>query len=154
MKILIALIICSVAFAGALYPRSGRDLMAVSAANLDSQVSESSELRDGDRFFVRVSACDDGGRAYVNGTKIVDVGFGENSDWLDVTQDLVKAKNKIKFEVINKTGAITYLIQVRKNNSIVYEQACGQVAVLGCESNRAFRVGVAREFTYSIVRTK
>jgi hypothetical protein len=103
-----------------------------------------------DRYYIRVTGCDDGGRAYLNKTQVVDVGFGEDSRWLDITDDLTKKDNKIKFEVVNKTGAITYLFQVRKNNTLVYNQSCGTAGVAGCEDNRAFRLGVAREFTYTI----
>ena len=103
-----------------------------------------------DRYYIRVSSCDDGGRAYLNGVQVVDVGFADDSNWLDITQDLTKKKNEVKFQVINKTGAITYRFLVRRNNEIVYDQTCGTVAVVGCEDNRAFKIGTAREFTYRI----
>jgi hypothetical protein len=103
-----------------------------------------------DRYLIRVKDCDDGCRAYLNGTMVVDIGFADDSNWLDVTQDLTKKKNEVKFQVINKTGAITYRFQVRKNDEIVFDQTCGTVARVGCEDNRAFRVGTAREFTYKI----
>lgn len=103
-----------------------------------------------DRYYVRVSACDDGGRAYLNNNLVVDVGFDEDSNWLDITEDVLRGKSEIKFEVINRTGAITYLFQVKKNDRIVFEQGCGKVKEVGCENNRAFRVGKARKFTYTI----
>jgi hypothetical protein len=105
-----------------------------------------------DRYYLRVSGCDDGGRAYLNNNLIVDVGFDEDSNWLDITGDVAQGKDKIKFEVINKTGAITYVFQVKKNDTIVFEQACGKVKEIGCENNRAFHVGKARKFTYTIHR--
>jgi hypothetical protein len=114
-----------------------------------NKVVESSKPK-GDRYYVRISGCDDGGKAYINNTLVVDVGFDEDSNWLDVTEDLNKKRNEIKFRAINRTGAITYIFQVKKNNIIVYEEACGEAKVNGCENNRAFRVGVAREFTYKI----
>jgi len=103
-----------------------------------------------DRYFIRVSACDDGCRAFVNGVQVVDIGFNDDSNWLDVTADLTKKKNELKFQVVNKTGAITYRFLVRKNNEIVFDQACGTIAQVGCEDNRAFKIGTAREFTYRI----
>ncbi len=106
------------------------------------------------RYYLRVSGCDDGGRAYLNGKLVVDVGFNEDSNWLDITEDVAQGKDEIKFEVINKTGAITYVFQVKKNDTIVFEQACGKVKEIGCENNRAFRVGTARKFTYTIGRDK
>jgi hypothetical protein len=99
-----------------------------------------------------VSGCDDGGRAYLNSKLVVDVGFDEDSNWLDITEDVAQGKDEIKFEVINKTGAITYVFQVKKNDTIIFEQACGKAKEMGCENNRAFRVGKARKFTYTIGR--
>lgn len=102
-----------------------------------------------DRYSIRVTGCDDGGRAYLNGTMIVDVGFGEDSRWLDISADL-KRKNEVRFQVLNKTGAITYLFQVRKNGEIIYSQSCGVAGTIGCEENRAFKIGMAREFVYKL----
>jgi hypothetical protein len=103
-----------------------------------------------DRYYLRVSGCDDGGRAYLNDNLVVDVGFDEDSNWLDITEDVAQGKDEIKFEVINRTGAITYVFQVKKNDTIIFEQACGKAKEIGCENNRAFRVGKARKFTYNI----
>jgi hypothetical protein len=121
------------------------------ALAVEQSVAGSSPLK-ANRYYLRVSGCDDGGRAYLNDKLIVDVGFGEDSNWLDITEDAAQGKGEIKFEVINKTGAITYVFQVKKNDTIVFEQACGQVKEIGCENNRAFRVGKARKFTYTIRR--
>lgn len=102
------------------------------------------------RYYLRVSGCDDRGKAYLNNQLIVDVGFDEDSNWLDITEDVAQGRDKIKFEVVNKTGAITYVFQVKKNDSMVFEEACGKAKIIGCENNRAFRVGKARTFTYTI----
>lgn len=116
------------------------------------QSVEGSSPVKADRYYVRVSGCDDGGRAYLNNNLVVDVGFDEDSNWLDITEDVYQGKDEIKFEVINRTGAITYVFQVKKNDTIVFEQACGKAKEIGCENNRAFRVGKARKFTYTIRR--
>src|SRR5215203_4778327 len=83
-----------------------------------------------DRYFIRVSGCDDGGKAYLNNRLIVDVGFDEDSNWLDITEDVAQGKDKIRFEAINKTGAITYVFQVKMNDTIIFEQACGKAKVI------------------------
>jgi hypothetical protein len=111
---------------------------------------ESSSPPSADRIYMRVSGCDDGCKAFIDGTLYIDVGFAEDSNWLDITEDVANGKRDIRFKVINKTGAITYVFQVRKNNSMIYEQACGTAKVIGCENNRAFRVGIAREFAYEV----
>lgn len=115
-----------------------------------NQLIESSNLQTAGRYYIRIHSCDDGGRAYVNDTQVIDVGFNEDSNWLEVTEDLTEGSNAVKFEAINKTGAITYVFQVKRNNRIIFERACGKVSEVGCENNRAFRVGVAREFTYAV----
>jgi hypothetical protein len=103
-----------------------------------------------DRYYLRVSGCDDGGRAYLNNRLMVDVGFDEDSNWLDITEDVIEGKEEIKFEVVNRTGAITYLFQVKKNDAVIFERACGKAREVGCENNRAFPVGKARKFTFTI----
>jgi len=130
-------------------------LLLIAGSLLAISVKQSvagSPIVKADRYYLRVAGCDDGGRAYLNNNLIVDVGFDEDSNWLDITEDVAQGKDEIKFEVINKTGAITYLFQVRKNETIVFEQACGKAKEIGCENNRAFRVGKARKFTYTIRR--
>jgi hypothetical protein len=121
-------------------------LLAISV----KQSVEGSTPVKADRYYLRVSGCDDGGRAYLNDNLVVDVGFDEDSNWLDITEDVAQGKDEIKFEVINRTGAITYVFQVKKNDTIIFEQACGKAKEIGCENNRAFRVGKARKFTYNI----
>jgi hypothetical protein len=118
------------------------------------QAGKGSALVMADRYYLRVSGCDDGGRAYLNDRLVVDVGFDEDSDWLDVTEDVARGKGEIKFEVINRTGAITYVFQVRKNDALIFEEACGKAKETGCENNRAFPVGKARKFTYTIRRDR
>lgn len=128
-------------------------LLAISAGLAPGpRVAAKSISGNTDRYFVRVTGCDDGGRAFLNGTKIVEVGFGEDSNWLDITRDLVRRKNQLTFHVVNRTGAITYRFQVRKNGEMIYDQNCGVAGTIGCEENRAFRVGVARTFTFKIDR--
>ena len=125
-------------------------LVLIAGAALSGRQSAADTVLSNDRYYIRVTGCDDGGRAYINMTQVVDVGFGEDSRWLDVTDDLIKETNQIKFEVVNKTGAITYDFQVRRNDTVIYSEACGTAGMYGCENNRAFRLGVAREFTYQI----
>jgi hypothetical protein len=136
-----------------LIKKPGKGKTPGAAKSVKQSVAVSPSVK-ADRYYVRVSGCDDGGRAYLNNNLVVDVGFDEDSNWLDITEDVAQGKDEIKFEVINRTGAITYVFQVRKNDTIVFEQACGKAKEIGCENNRAFRVGKARKFTYAIRRDK
>jgi hypothetical protein len=81
---------------------------------------------------------------------MVNVGFDEDSNWLDITDHIRKGRNQVSFKALNKTGAITYLFQVRKDDSIIFERTCGAVKVVGCENNKAYRIGVAAQFTVTI----
>jgi hypothetical protein len=128
-------------------------LLCLPGISLKQSVASSS-FSEVNRYYIRVSECDDAGKAYLNNDLIVNVGFDEDSNWLDVTEDVLQGRNQIKFEVINKTGAITYNFQVKRNNTIVFEQSCGKVKEVGCENNRAFKVGKARKFTYTIGKDK
>src|SRR4051812_23880417 len=52
-----------------------------------------------DYFYVRVFNCDDGGRAFLNDTLVTEVGFGDDSGWINVTDRLKPGLNKITFQV-------------------------------------------------------
>lgn len=103
---------------------------------------------DDDNYSIRLFNCDDGCRALVDDNVILETGFGEDSGWLT---DLSAQGRKIRFQVINKEGAIAYGFQVRKGEVIVFEKICGTSRVVGCENNRDFPIGVAREFTYELI---
>lgn len=102
-------------------------------------------LRD-DNYAIRLFNCDDGCRAVVDDTVVLETGFGEDSGWL--TDSSIQGR-RVRFQVVNKGGAIAYGFQVRKGEKIVFEKTCGRSGEIGCENNRAdFSVGVAGEFIY------
>jgi len=105
-----------------------------------------------ERYFIRAFNCDDGGRAFVNGTLVATVGFGDDSGWVDVTRFLRHGRNSIKFQVINEIGAITYGFQVRRDQAILFNTSCGVHHQYGCEGNRDFPVGVARELSFDLIQ--
>jgi hypothetical protein len=71
------------------------------------------------KYSIRLFNCDDGCRAYLNERLVGETGFGQDSGWLDISNRLGSGAAKLKFEVINRTGAIAYGIQVRVNNALV-----------------------------------
>jgi hypothetical protein len=85
---------------------------------------------------------------------VAEMGFGagDPTDDIDITPSLKTGQNRIRFGVINKAGGIAYGFQVLKNKSLVFERVCGQAGVMGCDNNRTFPSGVAREFTYTIMK--
>ncbi len=111
------------------------------------------------RYFFRLFNCNDSCSAFVNGNNVFvnaeggfETNFGEDGGWIDITEILQAGRNQIKFTVNNGSGAIAYGIQVTKNGSILYEKTCGRAGQVGCENNRVFPKGIAREFTYTIIK--
>jgi hypothetical protein len=106
----------------------------------------------GDRWAVRVFNSDDSGRARVNGASVVEMGFGQDSGFRDITTRLRSGSNQVVFEIVNTGGAITYGFEVSRNGAVVFRQACGTARVAGCNNNQTMPAGVARSFAYSIQR--
>lgn len=104
------------------------------------------------KYFVRLFNCDDGCTARLNdgpsnSNEFFKAGFGEDSGWIDITSVVRAGENKITFAVNNQGGAIAYGFQLRKNETMLVNESCGRVGVVGCENNRRYPVGVAREFS-------
>lgn len=106
-------------------------------------------------YLVRLFGCDDGCSMKINGDKFeyLSTAFAEDSGWIDFTEALQSGRNTLKFEVNNEGGGgIAYSIRVRKNDSMIFEKICGRAGQIGCENNRVFPKGIAREFTYTMVK--
>ncbi len=100
------------------------------------------------RYYFRLFNCDDG--CSVEAGDFVSTEFGKDSGWIDFTDALYAIRNVIRFTVNNEGGGIAYGFRVRKNEATVFEKICGHAGAIGCENNRVFPKGVAREFTYTI----
>jgi hypothetical protein len=123
-----------------------------SADDRQQEFAPSTVTRAAYNIYVRVSNCDDGGRAILNDMLVTEVGFGEDSGWVNVSSQLRSGGNRIKFQVLNDVGAITYGFQVRKNEEILFDVACGEHHKYGCEGNRQdFPIGIAREFVVEVM---
>lgn len=107
-----------------------------------------------DRYFVRLSNCDDSCIARINDQDIGTTGFGQDSGWIELDRKIQPGVNRIRFLVFNSRGAIAYAFQVRKNDTVVFEKVCGQAGRYGCENERVFpNNSLARTFTYELVWT-
>ena len=102
------------------------------------------------RYYFRLTNCDDG--CVAEAGDFVSIELGKDSGWIDFTEALQHGRNQIKFTVNNEGGGIAYGFRVRKNEATVFEEICGRAGTIGCENNRVFPKGVAREFTYTIVK--
>jgi hypothetical protein len=105
------------------------------------------------RYFVHLINCDDGCTAEMNGEVLSSTSFAQDSGWIDITEALEDGGNQIKFTVNNDGGGIAYGFQIRKNQTMLFEKICGRAGAIGCDNNRIFPKGVARTFTYEILRS-
>jgi hypothetical protein len=106
----------------------------------------------GGRYFVRLFNCDDSCWVNVNDGFAAATGFAQDTGWFDLTEALEDVVNKILFGVKNESKGIAYGFQVRRDETVSFEQICGNAGKFGCERNRQFPIGVVREFTYTIQR--
>lgn len=105
-----------------------------------------------DRYFVRLFNCDDSCIARIDDQDIASTGFGKDSGWIELGLAVRPTTNRIRFLVFNGQGAIAYGFQVRKNDTVVFEEICGQAGRFGCENNRTFpNNSLARTFSYELV---
>jgi hypothetical protein len=113
-----------------------------------TSIAKPPELPETSNYAIRAFNCDDGGRAFVNDSLAAEVGFGNDSGWVDVSRFVRHGANHIKFQVVNEIGAITYGFEVRRGATILFDATCGEHHRYGCEGNRNFPVGVARELFF------
>src|SRR5262245_3363181 len=104
------------------------------------QAASTGPATKADRYSVRLSNCDDGGEAYVNGILVGQVGFGGDSGPIDITDRLKPGDNTIEFHVVNTGGTITYTFEVMKNDVTIFRPTCGFHHQEGCENNRGYPV--------------
>jgi hypothetical protein len=101
---------------------------------------------------VRLFNCDDICRVSLNGAPVGEVGIGQDTGLLDVTERLRPGANDVTFELVNAHGGITYGFEVRVGDALVFQETCGLVFRGGCEDARKFPPGVVRRFTYVLAR--
>jgi hypothetical protein len=101
---------------------------------------------------VRLFNNDDVGRVFVGGTLLRQVGLGEDTGLLDVSDRLGTGANEVAFELENAHGAISYGFEVYVGDAVVFRETCGVVFRGGCESDQRFPAGVVRRFTFTVRR--
>ena len=95
---------------------------------------------------------DDLGRVFVGGALLRQVGLGEDTGLLDVSDRLVAGATEVAFELENAHGAISYGFEVYVGDSVVFRETCGVVFRGGCDGDQRFPAGVVRRFTYTVRR--
>lgn len=108
------------------------------------------------QYAIKVYNCDDLCQVFVNDQEIPisEVRQGEESRSIDITKFLVNRETKIRFQVVNIGGFITYGFQIRKNNDtdLIAELKCGLVNLIGCDKVKDPQIGVAAEFLYVLTQ--
>ncbi|MEW6739373.1 MAG: CHAP domain-containing protein [Nitrospirota bacterium] len=84
-------------------------------------------------YYIRITNIDDVGECFVNGTKVVSVGYYGDTGWVDITNKLHRGDNKIEFRVKNNKGGYTYHFAFKENNNLKWEKRCGEVGREGCK---------------------
>ncbi len=99
-------------------------------------------------YTVRVYNIDDWGRVYVNGVLLITVGYGGDSDWVDITKHLINGSNTVRFTVENGVyGGWTYGFTLRKGDEVIWQDEAG---VVGRESAGPEGAGIKFDHTVMI----
>lgn len=107
------------------------------------------------RYSIRLYNCDDVCQIYVDGrdVPIIEVIYGKDGEWEDITRYISDSKTSFRFQVINTDKTISYGLQIRKNDDedFIAEIKCG-VPGLGCNNGQDYPKGVVFELLYQFVR--
>jgi hypothetical protein len=131
--------------------------LGAAAGIVAAKVTESGEKAESappitvDLRTLRLFNCDDSCRAWINGQLLAEVGLGQDSGRLDLTNRLKIGANTIEFELENGHGGVAYGFEVRVGEAIVFQQVCGVVGRLGCEDDRTFPPGVVKRYEYVLL---
>ena len=106
----------------------------------DSGTHERVKAGTPSKYSVKLSNCADGSKVFVNKSLVEQVGFGDKSKSIDITNKLRKGPNSIEFQVLNKGGAITYTFEILRNDVAIFRASCGSHNKEDCQVNRGFPV--------------
>lgn len=130
---------------------SGRVYFRLAAASDIGNMRVEQNFSNGEsRYYLRLFNCDDSCTADVNDGVVSSTRFATDGGWIDFTDTLEDGRNQIKLSVENQGRAIAYGFQVRKNQTMLFEQICGRAGIAGCQNNRSFPTGIARQITHEI----
>lgn len=108
-------------------------------------------------YAMRIYNCDDICQIYVNEQEapLIEVLYGQESGWVDITRALAGETTRLTFRVINTDKQVTYGVQIRKNTDMdmIEHRQCGVATHFGCDDNRDYPNGAVVEFSYLFVRS-
>jgi hypothetical protein len=77
-------------------------------------------------FFVRAWNVDDLASVKINGERILEVGYREDSGWRKIDEFLKPGVNKIEFQLDDFGGDWAYGFELKKADHVIWQDKCGQ----------------------------
>ena len=102
------------------------------------------------RFFVRAYNIDDLATIFVNGQKIIEVGFRNDSGWIEINSYLHSGDNLIKFILDDFGGGYTYSFQLKHNQATLWQNECGSAGSRGCPNPKGSPHAYQKEYLLTI----
>ncbi len=87
------------------------------------------------RWYVRMYNIDDVGTAMVNGSTAATTSYGGDSGFVDITKMIHTGDNSINFKLHNNVGGYTWGFQIKKDNTIVFDEKAGTAGSYGANNN-------------------
>ncbi len=93
-------------------------------------------------WYIRVYNVDDLGTAYVNGSKITEIQFAQDSDWIDVTAYFSAPTNSVRFTMWNGEQGYAWGFAIKRDGVVVWSDVQGEVNVMGANNNDKSRTNI------------
>lgn len=101
-------------------------------------------------FFVRAYNIDDLATIIVNEQKIIEVGFRNDSSWVEINSYLHSGDNLIKFILDDFGGGYTYSFQLKHDQTILWKNECGSAGSRGCPNPKGSPHAYQKEYLLTI----
>ena len=111
---------------------------------------EPSKIDGPELFSVRAYNCDDQGTISVNGEKILEVGYQKDSGWQVINSHLHAGNNIITFWVDDFGGGWTYGFQLKKAETVLWQEECGLAGSEGCTKPQGSPHAFFKEYVLKI----
>lgn len=93
-------------------------------------------------WYIRVYNVDDLGTAYVNGSKITEIQFAQDSGWIDVTAYFSAPTNSVRFTMWNGEYGYAWGFAIKRDGVVVWSDVQGEVNVMGADNNDQDRINM------------
>ncbi|MCX9084615.1 MAG: hypothetical protein OIN87_07460 [Candidatus Methanoperedens sp.] len=88
------------------------------------------------RYYVHIYNADDIAKVKVNGHTVATIGLDQDSGWIEITEHLFEGDNTIELTDENGIGnGWAYGFDLRRDESIIWSDSCGNAGSAGCEYN-------------------